>query len=109
MPRSEANNIDKQLGLNLFRLRIESKMTQADLGNSLRTPVSRQAIMKYESGITRIPAACLVELASVLGCRLTELFKGVSDLLPKENPDDNPAVGNITRAMALQLTEKGIA
>lgn len=93
MPRTKASNIDRQIGSTIARLRTMRGMSQEALGAALQTPVTRQAVIKWEDGRTRVDASLLVEIAGVLGFTLGALFEGVDKLLPKSNT----AVGQVDR------------
>ena len=109
MAKQKANEIDICIGRNLKAARISNGLSRAALGSVMKTPISSQAIIGYEDGTTRIPAASLVELAWVLGCPLQYLFEGVQEMLPKGIPPEGEqlvAVGNLTRALAIDFAER---
>lgn len=122
MPRRDANDIDKRIGVNIARLRTIKGMARVQLGEALPTPVRSQQIAKYEEGTNRVPASTLVEIAGVLECKVVELFEGVADLLPDQigelhvaegmfkdfntlSPGMQKAVKNLTKAITLELAK----
>jgi len=58
--------MDRVIGQRLRSRRIQQKVSQSELGTSLKPPVSFQQIQKYEKGINRIGSARLVDIARVL-------------------------------------------
>ncbi len=109
MPRRKSDEIDARIGTNLFDIRLQAGVTREQLGNSLHTRLSPQAIIKYENGKTRIPAATLVELSRLFKCKLTKFFDGVEELLPSNItalPDQQPALTNITNALIIDIARK---
>jgi transcriptional regulator with XRE-family HTH domain len=78
-PRS-ARQADKDLGQRIRARRIESKMSQADLGAALG--VSFQQVQKYEKGVNRVAAATLGKIAVTLDTTVTDLM-GTPDNLPR--------------------------
>lgn len=75
------NAINKQIGANLRRARAAKGMSRQELGALLTDPVTQQAIDKYEAGKMRLSASAMVEIATVLGCSIADLFEGVDKIL----------------------------
>jgi len=73
--------IDKQIGQNVASLRRAAWMTQAELGEAMSTPVTMQAVCKWEKGQSRIFSSQLVEIAQALHCNVSELYAGVDGIL----------------------------
>lgn len=84
--------LEEAIGANLARLREESGLSQAQLGNALGAyldkPWSRQAVSGAEKGRRAFTAAELVSLALSLGVSIDFLLlpvaPGLADLLPGE-------------------------
>jgi len=77
----ETTKIDAQIGANLARLRKLRGMSREELGETLTTPITHQAVSKYEQGKTRIPSSSLAEFARALNVKVADLFAGIDDLL----------------------------
>lgn len=122
MPRREACSIDKAIGANVQRIRTMKGMSQAQLGDALTPRMSSQALLKWEDGRTRIPAAALVDLSKVLDCKVVELFHDVQGVPVAEQPgkiaeglfkhfntiESEPvqrAIANLVKAITIELSE----
>lgn len=70
------NKYDIRIGQNLKNLRIESGLSQADLGD--RIGVSFQQIQKYEKGSNRIAGGTIVTLSEALNAPIHSFFEGVA-------------------------------
>lgn len=83
MPKrtADANEIDRVIGGNLKWHRTLHGLTRAELGEGLTTPVTQQAVSKYEDGATRIPSGNLAEFAAMMKCKVSDLFDGVDTIL----------------------------
>ncbi|MEP0315956.1 MAG: helix-turn-helix transcriptional regulator [Hyphomonas sp.] len=68
--------IDKLVGTNVRRVRLERGLTLSDLGEQLG--ISHQQLQKYETGTNRLSAGMLCALAEVLEVRIESLFNDVS-------------------------------
>jgi transcriptional regulator with XRE-family HTH domain len=66
--------VDKILGGNIRRLRIERGLSQTALGELIR--VTFQQIQKYEAGTNSVAAARIPALCAALQTSLNELFAG---------------------------------
>jgi transcriptional regulator with XRE-family HTH domain len=75
------NGIDVHVGSRVRLRRMELGLSQNALGNSLRLTVGQ--IQKYETGVNRIGAGRLFELAHALGVPITFFFE---DLLVADQP-----------------------
>ncbi len=80
--------IDIKVGRNLARIRTDQGFSAQDLGALLSKPVSYQQIRKYERGENRVHASTLVEFCCILNCDMTDLFKGVPELMRKNSKLD---------------------
>lgn len=84
-PRSP-NDIDRQVGANLRRLRIERRMTLQELAAQLH--VSHQQLQKYETASNRLSAGMLPLVADALGVDLTVLFETGNEADQDGDPAD---------------------
>lgn len=73
--RKESETIKKTLGENIKEHRIRSKMTQEFVAE--RLGVSRQAVSKWEGGISDPSTSNLFALAKLFGITPEELLKNV--------------------------------
>lgn len=73
--RKESNNIKRTLGENIKEYRIKCKMTQEFVAE--RLGVSRQAVSKWESGISDPSTSNLFALSKLFGITPEELLKNV--------------------------------
>ena len=67
---------DLIVGANLRVIRINRKITQAELGAGIG--VTFQQIQKYESGKDRVSSSRLSMVCNVLDCTINDLFHGTS-------------------------------
>lgn len=75
--------VDRFLGSRLRQLRLEARLSQADLAE--RCGVAPQQVAKYERGENGIGAARLFLLAEAVGAAPATLFDGLDELLgPRE-------------------------
>ena len=70
--RKPAENIYKDIGKNIVKLRKEFDLTQQELADKINS--SRQTIALYETGVRRIPIVNLVAIAKVLHINLEDLI-----------------------------------
>lgn len=87
MGGKRANPIDKYVGNRVLMRRIMLAMNQRELGEAIG--VTGQQIQKYESGVTRIVASRLYDLAQALKVQAEYFFEGApqSDKIkPLPNP-----------------------
>jgi transcriptional regulator with XRE-family HTH domain len=117
-------DIDAVIGKNVAAMRKAASLTQTQLGQAMSTPVSEQAVSKWENAASRIGAAQLVEIANALCCTVGELLEGVEGVLRDgslpaarsakvvalekaytslDSPEVQDAVSNLTHALALEL------
>ncbi len=75
-----ANQIDIEIGRNLKRVRHEHGLSQTNLGHMIG--VTFQQVQKYETGVNRIAASRLVEIAQVLKIDVKEILPSL------KQPDD---------------------
>lgn len=66
-------DIDRLVGANVRRLRVERNQTLADLSAALG--ISHQQLQKYETGANRLSAGMLCNVAEVLGVSIEFLFR----------------------------------
>jgi transcriptional regulator with XRE-family HTH domain len=74
-PRS-ARDIDVHLGKRLRTVRLLRRMSQIELAHALR--ITFQQVQKYESGVNRISAGRLFDIARTFGVSLDYFFEGFS-------------------------------
>jgi transcriptional regulator with XRE-family HTH domain len=74
-PRARARNIDKLLGRRIRERRILLGLSQQAVAE--RIDVTYQQVHKYESGLNRIAAGRLVEIAAALSWSAAELLDGI--------------------------------
>ncbi|WP_273719325.1 MULTISPECIES: helix-turn-helix transcriptional regulator [Bartonella] len=81
-----SNFIDISIGTRIRHRRISMGLSQKALGNTLG--VSFQQIQKYEKGLNRVSAGCLLEIAQKLQVPISFFYADLSatDLATKENP-----------------------
>ncbi len=65
-------DLDKEIGINIKRIRVQRNVTQESLGMVLG--VSSQQISKYESGVNQISASNLYVIAAALGTKIEDMF-----------------------------------
>ena len=68
----QLNAVDVHVGSRVRSLRIQMKMSQSDLGDSLG--ITFQQIQKYEKGKNRVSASRLQQFANVLGVDVAWFF-----------------------------------
>lgn len=71
---AKANELDKIIGANLYRLR-QGKMTVIQLSKILG--VTRQNVYNMESGKTKIAVSTLIELSKILDSKVTDFMEGL--------------------------------
>lgn len=79
-----ANQIDIEIGRNLKRARHALGLSQTNLGNMIG--VTFQQVQKYETGVNRIAASRLVEIAHVLEVDVKELLPSITQPQTRMNP-----------------------
>lgn len=87
--------IDRLVGANVRRVRIERNQTLADLAGALG--ISHQQLQKYETGTNRLSAGMLCNVAEVLGVTIEFLFRSeeATASAGRKNPlDDLRSEGN---------------
>lgn len=72
--------IEKIIGQNLKKIRIQRGLTLQEVASSLAKPISFQQLRKYETGVNRISVALLIECAKILKCSIIELLEGITNL-----------------------------
>ena len=65
---------DVVVGRNIRIRRLERKMSQTELGDSLG--ITFQQVQKYEKGVNRVGASRLIQIAGALGVPIDSLFEG---------------------------------
>ena len=71
---------DRNMGENLRRLRLQSKLSQEKLCAKLQLfgcDIGRTTYAKYESGELNIRASILIALHRIYGCSYDEFFAGL--------------------------------
>jgi len=91
-------DIDRLVGKNVRRLRIQRQATLAGLAAELG--ISHQQLQKYETGSNRLSAGMVSRLADVFGVPISSLFQD----------DEAPAGKRATRAdhRLAELKEEGV-
>lgn len=86
------NSIDSHVGQRLRHRRWMLGLTQQDLANSVG--IKFQQIQKYESGINRMSASRLWDVANALGVSVAYFFEGLepADVLPENGQGPRPDV-----------------
>jgi transcriptional regulator with XRE-family HTH domain len=74
---SESHPVDRHVGQQIRILRIQSNLSQGDLGKGVG--VSFQQMQKYESGKNRVSASMLYKTASYLRIPVGRFFEGLPD------------------------------
>ena len=72
--------VDRHVGANLRRLRLERNLTQQILADRLE--VSYQQLQKYERGTNRLSASTIYDLSWILEVPITAFFEGL-DIDPR--------------------------
>jgi DNA-binding XRE family transcriptional regulator len=96
--------VDVHVGRRIQLRRKALVMSQTELGR--RLGVSFQQVQKYESGVNRVSASTLYELATTLEVPITFFFEGLDGMVPSEidvgDPFDRHAMGLVKRLRALR-------
>ncbi|PIT68467.1 helix-turn-helix domain-containing protein [Bartonella tribocorum] len=92
-PTKNSNFIDISIGTRIRYKRISMGLSQKELGSHLG--VSFQQIQKYEKGLNRVSAKCLLEIAQKLQVPMSFFYADLltADLATKEDlvSQDNPS------------------
>ncbi|WP_375658674.1 helix-turn-helix domain-containing protein [Bartonella sp. MR30HLJHH] len=80
MQTKNPNFIDISIGKRIRHRRISMGLSQKELGSYLG--VSFQQIQKYEKGLNRVSAGCLLEIAQKLDVPISFFY---ADIAPKED------------------------
>ncbi|VEJ44414.1 helix-turn-helix domain-containing protein [Bartonella vinsonii] len=80
MPTKNPHFIDILIGKRIHHRRISIGLSQKELGSHLG--VSFQQIQKYEKGLNRVSAKCLLEIANILEVPITFFY---ADIVTKED------------------------
>ncbi|WP_208436599.1 helix-turn-helix domain-containing protein [Bartonella tribocorum] len=80
-----SNFVDTSIGARIRHRRISMGLSQKALGNTLG--VSFQQIQKYEKGLNRVSAGCLLEIAQKLQVPISFFYVDLltTDIATKEN------------------------
>jgi transcriptional regulator with XRE-family HTH domain len=89
-------SIDKQVGTRMHLRRMMLGMTQTDIGDALG--VTFQRVQKYESGVNRINAGRLQQIAGILGVPVTFFFDDTPAKASSLPAEDDPMAGLATSA-----------
>jgi transcriptional regulator with XRE-family HTH domain len=76
--------MDRAVGQNICRLRMERGISQEKLGDALH--LTFQQIQKYEKGTNRVAASRLKDIADVLKVPVSQLFSDAEKLLVASSP-----------------------
>ena len=76
------------LGLRIQKARAHKKMTQAQLGLSLKPPSTRASIANIENGKQRVLIHTFVQLAKCLEVRIQDLIPNSDDAAPGPSAED---------------------
>ncbi|QND46952.1 helix-turn-helix transcriptional regulator [Rhizobium lusitanum] len=79
---SEGHPVDRHVGQQIRILRIQSNLSQTDLGKGIG--LSYQQMQKYETGKNRVSASMLYKMASYLRIPVARFFEGLPDPLAGE-------------------------
>ena len=90
-----AVDTDREIGLNIRRLRRAAGLSQAELANSLG--LSYQQVQKYETGANRISVSRLMQIADALKVDVGTFLN--CDVLLEEAPHFGPHFTEITRLL----------
>jgi transcriptional regulator with XRE-family HTH domain len=74
-PTRKPTDVDKVIGLNIRRNRIDAGITQVEVAEALG--MSYQMIQRYEQGKARVPAEKIVSLSIALAADVASFFDGV--------------------------------
>lgn len=80
----DSTPLDREVGARLASRRLGLGRTRAEVAN--RVGISVQQLHKYETGVNRIPASRLFDLAGVLAIRPGDLFPA-ADAVPTASGD----------------------
>jgi transcriptional regulator with XRE-family HTH domain len=120
LARPKGNPIDAVVGQNLQRIRKSRGISQTALGEALG--ISFPQIQKYETGINRVSASALYEMARALGVSLDDLFSGAEQIFsndPTREPNlagrrpteidqiQNPAIREAMRSLITLVSGPG--
>lgn len=72
MPKGGVQEVDKRIGKNIRRYRIEKNLSQTELAE--RLDLTFQQVQKYEKGTNRVSAGRLQLIAGFLGCTIHDLL-----------------------------------
>jgi transcriptional regulator with XRE-family HTH domain len=72
--RKRRQELDVLVGQNVRLYRMARLMSQAELGRQIG--VTFQQVQKYEKGINRIGAGCLIQIAQAIEVSATALLRG---------------------------------
>lgn len=95
-PRSP-NEIDKIVGGNIRKFRIERGMTLHSLSAVIE--LSHQQLQKYETGANRLSVGILPVIADALGVDMLRLFDGAKSV----NPDEADKLDNLRHECEIWL------
>ena len=82
--RKPAENIYKDIGKNIVKVRKQFDLTQQELATKVNS--SRQTIALYETGVRRIPIVNLVAITKVLHINLEDLIPEYQKKRPGPTP-----------------------
>jgi transcriptional regulator with XRE-family HTH domain len=91
--RKRRHELDILVGQNVRLYRMARLMSQADLGKLIG--VTFQQVQKYEKGINRIGAGCLIQIAEALEVNVAALLRGTAN-------EDRNALGGADNPQVLQ-------
>jgi transcriptional regulator with XRE-family HTH domain len=101
MPRKRTQSIaEKRIDVNLRAARLERGLSQTQLAEKI--DITFQQLQKYETGVNRVSASTLAQLAFVLGCSIDWLLKGVFE------QGVNAGSSADTRVWAIIATSEGM-
>jgi transcriptional regulator with XRE-family HTH domain len=81
--KGRADGIDKMIGERIRARRSALGMSQTILGKSVK--LTFQQIQKYESGVNRVSASTLLDIAEALGVDIGVFYKGLFNLNSQES------------------------
>ena len=113
MADKSANAVNVYIGARLRQARLMRGMSQKELGQGIKKPITFQQVQKYERGVNRVSAATLLDICTVLEVKIAALLpprkgapKGADDLaalaplLAKITPEGKELVAELVRTLA---------
>lgn len=87
------SDMDKVVGQNVRRLRLERNLTLVELAEVLH--ISQQQLQKYETGANRLSAGIISSLAEALSVPIETLFQVSAKAVPKRAGSQSRSLGEL--------------